>query len=59
MDERVLHRKALRGKLQFGKGFDTDPPQVGAGTPSVCCFSRVLVVFLGLPAGFPTFPSLF
>ena len=43
----------------FGKGFDTGPPQTGAGSFSFCEFSRLLLVFLGLPAGCPTFPALF
>ncbi len=45
-------------RCHCGKGFDTGPPQVGAGFLSLCGFSLVLVVFLGLPAGFPTLPAL-
>ena len=43
----------------YGKGSDTGPPQVGAGSLSFCRFSMFLVVFLGLPAGCPTLPALF
>ncbi len=42
----------------YGKGFDTGPPQVGAGSLSFCVFSWFLVVFLRPPAGFPSPPAL-
>ncbi len=47
-----------RVSILDGKGLVTCPPQVGAGSLSFCWFSRSWVVFLGLPAGFPTFPAL-
>ena len=37
----------------YGKGFDTGPPQIGAGSLSFRVFSPFLVVVLGLAAGFP------
>ena len=46
----------LKTILQCGKGFDTGPPQVAAGSLSFCGFSPFLVGFLGLPAGFSTRP---
>ena len=50
--------KALNS--EYGEGFDTGPPQVGAGFLSFCGFSSLFVVpFLGLAAGFPTLPALF
>jgi hypothetical protein len=43
----------------YGKGFDKGPPQVGAGSLGFSWFSRFLmVVFLGLAAGFRTLPAL-
>ncbi len=35
------------------------PPWSGQGPLVFCIFSRLLVVFLGIPAGFPTLPALF
>ncbi len=46
-------------RCHYGKGFYAGPPQVGAGPLSFCRFSWFLLVFLGLPAGFPTLPALF
>jgi hypothetical protein len=43
----------------YGEGFDTETPLGRAGSLSFCRFSGFLVVFLGLPAGFPTLPALF
>ncbi len=40
-------------------GFDAGPPQAGAGSLSFVIFSRLLVGFPGVPAGFPTLPALF
>ncbi len=37
----------------YGLGFDAGPPQVRARSLSVFGFSRLLVAFLGAPAGFP------
>ncbi len=43
----------------YGKGCDTGPPQVGAGSLSFFGFLWFLVVLLVLPAGFPTFSAIF
>ncbi len=45
--------------MVYGKGFDTGPPQVGAGSLRFCGYSLFLVISLGFPAGFPTLPALF
>jgi hypothetical protein len=42
----------------YGKSFDTGPPEVGAGSLTFCRFSRLLIVFLGLPASFPNPPAI-
>ncbi len=43
----------------YGEGADTETPSVGAGSLSFCGFSGFLVVFLGIPAGFPSPVALF
>lgn len=44
--------------LHYGQGSDTGPPKVGAASLSFCWFRWLcLVIFLGLPVGFPTFPA--
>ncbi len=51
---RVRTRRAQGApKLFYGEGFDSGPPQVGAGSVSLWV-SQLLVVVLGLPASFPT-----
>jgi hypothetical protein len=50
----------LRTVLSYGKGFDTGPPQAGAGSLSFSGFSGCLVVFLGAPGrlSYPPGPIL-
>ncbi len=43
----------------YGRGADTETPQVGAGSLGFCRFSGLLVVFCGFPAGFPASRGLF
>ncbi len=46
-------------RCHYGQDFDTAFLQVGVGPLSVSWFSWFLVVFLGLPAGFPALPASF
>ncbi len=48
---------ALRN--QYGKCFIQVPFRSGSRALSICRFSLFLILFLGLPAGFPTLPALF
>ena len=53
----IIHDSA---RIQrYGKGFDTETLEAGAGSLSFCGFSGFSVVLLGFPAGFPTLPGLF
>jgi hypothetical protein len=54
---RTEHRSSCLAEC--GKSLKTGPPHGGAGSLSFCWFSRLLLVFLGPPAGFPALPALF
>ena len=45
--------------LYTAKALIQVPLKLGQGFSSFCGFARFCVVFLGLPAGFPTLPALF